>query len=271
MRFKFPTIRQELLAAFQHTADQNPPGDTDAGGSSDSGDSSAGGDGDSGSDVDRVMKALEAERKLRKQEAQRAAQLEAQLKEVGQVNPKLVEEAVAKAQAAEQQRLLIEQQTALRLQEQEKKYQEQLARITGDLQQQKTAAEREALRIKTEREFLAAKGLMEASAIDGRTPFDYIWQLYGNQFAEDRNGLYLADADGSPRLDEETGKRITPPEFFAKLRKDPVHGMHFQPEYGSGSGARGGRDGRVSNSADLGKVPTSQLFRESFGAKRRTA
>lgn len=262
-----PTARQKLLAQFNFTADQDPPAEPDGGGS-DPSDSAPGGDSDPN---EGLKKALEAERKLRRQEAQRAAQLQAQLQEVGQVDPKLLAEAQAKAQAAEQQRQLIEQQTALRLQEQEKKYQEQLARITGDLQQQKTAAEREALRIKTEREFLAAKGLMEASTIDGRTPFDYIWQLYGNQFAEDRNGLFLADADGSPRLDEETGKRITPSEFFARLRKDPVHGMHFQPEYGSGSGARGGRDGRVSNAADLSKMPTSQLFRDNFGTKRRTA
>jgi hypothetical protein len=226
---------------------------------------------DGSDDIARLKKALEAERQQRKQEAARAAQLDAQLREVGQVDPKLLDEARQRAREAEQQRLMVEQQTTLRLQEQERKYQEQLARITGELQQQKTAAEREALRIKTEREFLKAKGATEASSIDGRTPFDYIWQLYGNDFAEDKGGLYLMDADGSPRLDEETGKRITPTEFFAKLRKDPVHGMHFQPEYGSGSGARSGRDGRVSSTADLTKVPTGQLFRDSFGARRRTA
>lgn len=224
-----------------------------------------------GDDIERLKGALQKERERARAEEAARKQLEAQLKEVGSVDPKLLDDARQRAREAEQQRQMIEQQTALRLAEQEKKYQEQLARITGELQQQKTAAEREALRIKTEREFLAAKGLVEASAIDGRTPFDYIWQLYGNQFAEDRNGLYLVDADGSPRLDEETGKRISPSDFFAKLRKDPVHGMHFQPEYGSGSGARGGRDGRVSSAEDLSKLPTSQLFRDSFGAKRRAA
>ena len=223
------------------------------------------------SDVDRLKRALEAERKLNRQNGARAAQLEAQLKEVGQVNPQLVAEAQAKAQAAEQQRQLIEQTTTARLAEQERKFQEQLAKVTGEMQSAKQTAEREALRVKTEREFLAAKGLTEASAIDGRTPFDYIWQLFGASFAEDKNGLYMIDRDGDPVMDEETGKRLSPREHFAKLRKDPVHGMHFQPEYGSGSGARGGRDGRVNSTADLSKVPTSQLFRDSFGGKRRTA
>ena len=262
MRFKFPTARQELLAQFSNTADQDPPAEQPGGGDAPSDPPSD--PSPTSDDVARLKKALESERALKRQ-------LEAQLKEVSQTDPRLVEEARAKAEAAEQQRLVVEQQTALRLQELQRKHEEQLARVTGDLQAAKTAAEREALRIKTEREFLAAKGLVEASSIDGRTPFDYIWQLYGSQFAEDRNGLFLADADGSPRLDEETGKRITPGEFFARLRKDPVHGMHFQPEYGSGSGARGSRDGRVNNTADLSKVPTSQLFREQFGRNRRTA
>lgn len=69
-------------------------------------------------------------------------------------------------------------------------------------------------------------------------------------------------------MDSETGKRITPREYFARLRKDPVHGKHFQPEYGSGGGARPGRDGRVSSTADLSKVPTGQLFRDAFSRRR---
>ena len=251
-----------LLELFP-TVDTNPPGEAEGGGAP-ADPPTSDQQQDNPEDIARLKKALEAERALKRQ-------LESQLKQVQQVDPRLVEEARAKADAAEQQRQLVEQQTAARLAEQERKYQEQLARVTGDLQAAKTAAEREALRIKTEREFLAAKGLVEASAIDGRTPFDYIWQLYGSSFAEDKNGIFLADPDGSPRLDQETGKRITPAQFFARLRKDPVHGMHFQPEYGSGSGARAGRDGRVNSAQDLSKVPNGQLFRESFGARRRTA
>ena len=265
MRFRthlLPVTDWEIF----HSATETPPGEPDGGGAPPA-DPHAGGEqggGESADDVSRLKRALEAERGLKRQ-------LEAQLKEVGQVNPQLVAEAQAKAEAAERQRQLIEQQTTARLEEQQRKYDEQLQRITGDLQAAKTAAEREALRIKTEREFLAAKGLADASAIDGRTPFDYIWQLYGSQFAEDRNGLHLVDTDGSPRLDQETGKRITPSEFFGRLRKDPVHGMHFQPEYGSGSGGRSGRDGRLNTTEDLSKVPNGQLFRQNFGSRRKTA
>jgi hypothetical protein len=258
MRFRthlLPALDWEIL----RTVDPTPPGESDGGGAPPA-DPHAGGDsagGEPSDDVARLKRALEAERNLKRQ-------LEAQLREVGQVNPQLVAEAQAKAEAAEQQRQLIEQQTTARLADQERKYQEQLQRITGDLQAAKTAAEREALRIKTEREFLAAKGLVEASAIDGRTPFDYIWQLYGSQFAEDKTGLYLVDGDGSPRLDSETGRRITPGEFFAKLRKDQVHGMHFQPEFGSGSGGRSGRDGRAPSGRSLESMNSKDLIKEGL-------
>jgi hypothetical protein len=264
MRFRFTPTRPELT--LWPSIDPDPTSEQQGGGTDTTDNSDSSGQGET--DADRLKRALEAERKLNRQNAARAAQLEAQLKEVGQVDPKLLAEAQAKAEAAEQQRQLLEQQINTRLADAERKYQEQLSRLTSELQTKASAAEREALRVKAEREFLAAKGLTDASEIDGRTPFDYIWQLFGLQYAEDKNGLYLVDADGSPALDAETGKRITLREHFAKLRRDPVHGMHFQPEYGSGSGGRGGRDGRINTTADLSKVPTGQLFSEAF-AKRR--
>lgn len=267
MRFRSHPSRPDHMAGMFHCVDPEPPTDAPAGGGAPESDPT-GDDPAQLTDADRLKRALEAERKLNRQNAARAAQLEAQLKEVGQVDPKLLAEAQAKADAAEHQRQLLEQQINSRLADQERKYQEQLARLTGELQSKASAAEREALRVKAEREFLASKGSTDASEIDGRTPFDYIWQLFGTTYAEDKNGLYLLDADGTPALDAETGKRITLREHFARLRKDPVHGMHFQPEYGSGSGARGGRDGRVNTTADLSKVPTGQLFKDAFGQRR---
>jgi hypothetical protein len=266
MRFRFHHSRPDHMAGMFHCVDPDPQPDAPAGGAPDADP----GDTDPAqlTDADRLKKALEAERKLNRQNAARAAQLEAQLKEVGQVDPKLLAEAQAKADAAEHQRQLLEQQINSRLADQERKYQEQLAKLTGELQSKASAAEREALRVKAEREFLASKGSTDASEIDGRTPFDYIWQLFGTSYAEDKNGLYILDSDGTPALDQETGKRITLREHFARLRKDPVHGMHFQPEYGSGSGARGGRDGRLNTTADLSKMPTGQMFSEAFGKRR---
>jgi hypothetical protein len=249
--------------ALLRSVDPTPPGEADGGGSADpapTGGEQPAGNAPTAEDIEKLTRALTAERA-------RARQFEAQLREAAQVNPQLMADAQAKVEAAERQRELIEAQTKQQLQEQERKYAEQLARVTGDLQAAKTAAEREALRIKTEREFLAAKGLAEASPVDGKTHFDAIWSIYGTQFAEDARGLYLADADGSPRLDTETGKRVTPAEFFAKLRKDHVHGVHFQPEYGSGSGSRNSRDGSFPGGLDLDSLSGAQLIAEGLKAQ----
>lgn len=219
-------------------------------------------------DLDRLKHALDRERKERKAAAARAAQLEAQIKQADQLNPQLVQEAIARAQQEEEKRRLIEEQTGVRLKELESKYAEQLTKVTRDLQAAKEAAEREAVRVLAEKAFLSAKGSTEASSVDGKTPFDYIWLAFNDRFRADKQGLYLVDTDGDPVIDEDTGKRLPPNKWFQKLRQDPVHGLHFQPEYGSGSGARGGRDGRVTSTKDLSKLSTSQLFREAF--QRRT-
>lgn len=230
----------------------------------------AGGD-DQASDVERLKHALERERKERKAAAARAAQLESQLKQADQINPQVIQEAIARAQQEEEKRRLIEESTGIRLKELEGKYAEQLSKVTRELQAAKEAAEREGVRVLAEKAFLSAKGSTEASTVDGKTPFDYVWMAFQGRFRADKQGLYVVDDDGDPVIDDETGKRLPPAKWFSKLRQDPVHGLHFQPEYGAGSGARAGRDGRVSNTADLQKMSTSQLFRESFAAKRRTA
>lgn len=253
-----PTARPELN--LWPTVDPDPADSPDGGGGNEPTDQLG--------DVERLKKALEAERNLNRQNAARAKQLETQLKEIGQVNPQLLSEAQARAEAAEHQRQLLEQQINNVREDAQRKYQEQLDKLTAELKSKASAAEREALRVKAEREFLASKGLTDASEIDGRTPFDYIWQLFGAQYAEDKNGLYVADADGSPALDPETGARITLRQHFDRLRKDPVHGMHFQPEYGAGSGGRAGRDGRVTTTTDIHKMPNSALFAEAFGKRR---
>lgn len=219
------------------------------------------------SDVERLKHALERERKERKAAAAKAAQLESQLKQADQINPQVIQEAIARAQQEEEKRRLIEEQTGVRLKELEGKYQEQLTKVTRDLQAAKEAAEREAVRVLAEKAFLAAKGSTDASTVDGKTPFDYIWLAFQGSFRADKQGLYVVDSDGDPVIDEDTGKRLPPGKWFQKLRQDPVHGLHFQPEYGSGSGARSGRDGRVTTTKDLQKLPTNQLFREAFSRK----
>ena len=111
MRFRFTPTRPELT--LWPSIDPDPATDQQGGGTDTTDNSDTSGQGET--DADRLKRALEAERKLNRQNAARAAQLEAQLKEVGQVDPKLLAEAQAKAEAAEQQRQLLEQQINTRL------------------------------------------------------------------------------------------------------------------------------------------------------------
>jgi hypothetical protein len=71
-------------------------------------------------------------------------------------------------------------------------------------------------------------------------------------------------SDGTPRLDPETKKRLTPAEYFAQLRDDSVAGVHFRPRYGTGGGSRSGWDGEVDHTTDLQKIPHATLGAMAF-------
>jgi hypothetical protein len=222
---------------------------------------------DTTDELTKLRKALEAQREEARRYRSKAQAAEAQLREVGDANPKILEEAQRKAEAAEQARMLAEEKANLKIQQMQRQLEEKTAKVLGEAQQRQAAAEREALRVKAERDFLAAEGLVEASSVDGRTPFDYVWLLHGDRIAEDASGRYIKDENGLPLLDPETNKRVTVKDFFSKLRDDPVHGIHFKPRYGSGGGARGGFDGRVSSGQDLSRLSTAEKFQVAFGRK----
>jgi len=244
----------------------DPAGEPDGGGAPDP--ASAGDTGSADGDADeaaKLRKVIESLREETRRERNRAKAAEAQLREVGDANPKILEEAQRKAEAAEQARQLAEEKANLKIQQMQRQLEEKTAKVLSEAQQRQAAAEREALRVKAERDFLAADGLVEASSVDGRTPFDYVWLLHGDKIAEDGQGRYIRDENGLPLLDPETNKRITVKDYFSKLRDDPVHGIHFKPRYGSGGGARGGFDGRVSNGQDLHGLSTAEKFHAAFG------
>jgi hypothetical protein len=229
------------------------------------GEGSGAGSTDTSEDSAEGLKAaLARERQARKAAEAEAGRKEAALREVGNVNPKLLEDARAAAKAAEEQARLAQERADLRLRDMERKHEDQLSKTTAELKAERAARELERVRILTEKAFLAAQGSTEASDVDGKTPFDYLWLQFQNRFKADKNGLYVVDQDGDPEVDPETGKRIEPKAWLNKLRGDRIHGLLFQPEYGSGSGARGFRDGRTVIGKDLQKMPTNQLFSEAF-------
>jgi hypothetical protein len=244
-----------------YSVDPTPPNEPPAGGGApapapESAPSDSGDDG--------RAKALAAERQRAAELEKETKALRAQLKELGrQVDPQVIAEAQKRADDAERMREVAEAEARNRASAAEQKFNAQVTELKASLEAQVQAAQRDALRIKVEREFLANEGRTEAGK-DGTTHFQYLWQVYGSQFAEDQNGLYLVDADGTPRLDPETKKRLTPAEYFAQLRDDPVAGAHFRPRYGTGGGSRSGWDGEVDHTTDLQKIPHATLGAMAF-------
>jgi hypothetical protein len=208
-------------------------------------------------------KALRAEREARKA-------LERELKLAKQ-------QLTPEARQAMEDRLRAAEETALRAQEDAEKKAASI-RSKYETQLQQTAAELEAakrefvqyrLRGETERVFQVAEGLDGVSG-DGRTFFDMFYSLKGDAFRyDDNNKLIVVDADGEVLRDPETRLPVTPVDYVKGLQSDPVYGYLFKCQYGSGSGARGSRDGRAVPGQVLSvkNTPKSDLFAAGFGGR----
>jgi len=218
-----------------------------------------------GDDLSRVKHALQREREANREKERRMGALEAQLRELSTTNPEAVRAAEAKALEEQTRRELIEQQARLEREQIESKYSAQLQQATTELVAEREARQRELVRQQAEKAFIGAKGSMEASTIDGSTPFDAVWFRFGANFRIEDGALVVVDAKGNPEIDSETGKRYEPTKWLKRLQSDPVWGRHFEPSMGSGGGARNGRDGRAFAGKDLMSQPLNSLFSDAFG------
>ena len=230
-------------------------------------DPTAGGNGEGegdGDDLSRVKHALQREREANREKERRMGALEAQLRELSTTNPEAVRAAEAKAQEEQTRRELIEQQARIQQEQIESKYSAQLQQANTELIAEREARQRELVRQQAEKAFIGAKGSMEASTIDGSTPFDAVWFRFGSNFRIEDGALVVVDAKGNPEIDSETGKRYEPTKWLKRLQVDPVWGRHFEPSMGSGGGARSSRDGIASSSKDLMAVPLSTAIADVF-------
>ena len=231
-------------------------------------DFTAGGNGEGegdGDDLSRVKHALQREREVNREKDRRMGALEAQLRELSTTNPEAVRAAEAKALEEQTRRELIEQQARIAQEQIESKYSAQLQQANTELIAEREARQRELVRQQAEKAFIGAKGSMEASTIDGSTPFDAVWFRFGSNFRIEEGALVVVDAKGNPEIDSETGKRYEPTKWLKRLQVDPVWGRHFEPSMGSGGGARNGRDGRAFAGKDLMAQPLNSLFSDAFG------
>lgn len=256
-----------LFATVQAEAPEAPAGGIDSDGT---GTAATGSGGENMSDVEKVLEALRKERQERKTADAERQRLAAQLQELqngGQVDPKLFEEAQRRAAAAEADRQAAQAQLEQVRRETEGKFSGNIEQLTRELNQEKAERQRQAVRFAARDVFLAADGRTDQGS-DGVTAFDYFWSQFGGRFNADDKGLYVADGDGDPMLDSETGKRLDPVKWLQTLRDDPLHGMHFKGQYGSGGGSRSNRDGRAVPGVDVSKMSTEAKFHAAFGRKR---
>jgi len=224
-----------------------------------------GGEGDGeGDDLSRVKHALQREREANREKERRVGALEAQLRELSTTNPEAVWAAEARAKEEQARRELIEQQAQIKEQQIEEKYSSQLVGLRSELDTERTARQRELVRQQAEKAFIGAKGSTVVSEIDRSTPFDSVWGRFGDHFKLENGSLVVVDANGSPEIDPDTGRRFEPVKWLGRLQSDPVWGRNFEPAMGSGGGARTGRDGRVVSGKDLMSMPVSAAIAEAF-------
>jgi hypothetical protein len=231
---------------------------------------SAGGDGDDDlpDDLEALRAALRKERKMNRGDRREAARLKAQLEQVKGLDPDVLREAQRKADEAERAAQAQEEQYQLRIQNLERKQSEALAKVTAELEAERQSRERDQVKTMVDRVYQANKGLKAASADGKRSAFDAFFLEFGDVFARDKQGLYVKDEDGDPMVDDETGKRLEPAAFLEKLRQDPLHSRHFEPEYGAGGGSFSGRDRGLNRAADLSGMSQEAKFKHAFARRR---
>ena len=227
-------------------------------------DAGAGANDGEGDDLSRVKHALQREREVNRENLRRVGALEAQLRELSNTNPEAVRAAEARAKEEQARRELIEQQAQIQQQQIEEKYSNQLVGLRSELDTERTARQRELVRQQAEKAFITAKGSTVVSEIDRSTPFDSVWGRFGVHFKLENGSLVVVDANGSPEIDPETGKRFEPVKWLGRLQSDPYWGRNFEPAMGSGGGARTGRDGRVVNGKDLMSMSVGAAIAEVF-------
>jgi len=132
-------------------------------------------------------------------------------------------------------------------------HQQEREQLQQQLNQHQTQITTISLESDLQREFLQAGG--------NPVHFSMWRELYGSKYSQ-------RTEDGRI-ISTENGESVAIADVLSRQRVDPLFGVLFHAQYGTGSGARAGRsDARVSNTADLSNVKTSDLFKQAFSRKR---
>lgn len=212
------------------------------------------------SEVTNLLKALEAERKSRKQYEKESAERQRQLEKFAEINPdeyrKLQEEAAIAERdrfAAEERTMLLEEKYGAQTREAKKEADSALAQLQ-DFRK----------RYALEKVFFSAGGRTDAA--DGISFFDMLADRLGPNFRLEGNGtVTVIDRNGDPILDSETGKRMDPAEYLATFKQHPIYGTFFRGSKGSGSGlSLNGTGESAVATEDIESLPVEAMFERAF-------
>lgn len=131
-------------------------------------------------------------------------------------------------------------------------HQQERQQLQQQIQQHEAHVAATTLESELQREFMAAGG--------NPVHFSMWRELYGSKYAQ-------RSEDGSI-VSIENGQPVPLADVLRAQRTDPLFGVLYHPQYGSGSGSRPARDVRVQNTADIQGMSKSQLFRSAFGSRR---
>lgn len=212
------------------------------------------------SEVTNLLKALEAERKSRKQYEKEAAERQRQLEKFADIDPEAYRKVQEEAAIAERERLAAEERTALL----EEKYGAQTREAKKEAEAAFAQLQEFRKRYALEKVFFAAGGRTDAA--DGISFFDMLADRLGSNFRLEANGtVTVIDRNGDPVLDSETGKRMDPAEYLATFKQHPIYGTFFRGAKGSGSGlSLSGTGDTAVATEDIESLPVEAMFERAF-------
>jgi hypothetical protein len=213
------------------------------------------------SEVDKLFKALKAERESRKTYEKELRDKSAQLEKFAEINPQEYRRLQEEAAIAERERMAAEERTALL----EEKYGSQAAEARKKAEEYQVQLQDFRKRYALEKVFFAAGGRTDAEG--GVSFFDLLADRLGSNFRLEANGsVTVIDSNGDPILDADTGKRIAPEEYLGTYKTHPIFGTFFRGAKGSGAGlGYGGTDVNGVAVEDLANLSPDALFEKAFG------
>jgi hypothetical protein len=212
-------------------------------------------------EVQKLLKALKAERESRKIYEKEVKEKTQALERFKDVNPAEWKKLQEEASIAARERAAAEERTSLL----EEKYGKQAAEAVRKAEQKEKELLEFRKRYALEKVFFSAGGRTDSDG--GVSFFDLMANQIGEQFRLESNGtITVVDNNGDPVLDSESGKRISPEDYLVRYKTHPIFGTFFKGYKGSGAGiGAGSSDANGMTTEDFDSLSVDEMFLRAFG------